>query len=362
MKRRGKVLQAYHQRPLPVVLATEVHGNLPQLFPHNPVSWANFLWRLVVIYSHGAPVQHKVRLTAETVVAARGKLSWRFFVADQEDMTTLWRDGFFGKGTLSRSEPNWAPQTGGGEPVMRMEDVTWARRVERRKFKELRAQVQRMEAEERARELTPEEKQSLESWKAEMKGDGEKLPVAAENTDLIEQQNAPERPVNHSPDSPNESVAETLQLLPCEAFFLAFALDAVVCRFSLGDLFQMCMQTPDFLAHYAAYHHYRSLGWCVRSGVKFGCTFLLYKRGPPFGHAEFGVVVRSEPETIPAWEDLSATARVVGGVKKILVTAYVSGPQTTKICETREQFREYLRELKITEIVNRRWAPNRTRD
>ena len=45
---------------------------------------------------------------------------------------------------------------------------------------------------------------------------------------------------------------------------------------------------PDnpFILHYAAVHHYRSLGWVIKSGVKFCADYLLYKRGPVFSHAE----------------------------------------------------------------------------
>jgi tRNA-splicing endonuclease subunit Sen2 len=45
---------------------------------------------------------------------------------------------------------------------------------------------------------------------------------------------------------------------------------------------------PDngFIVHYAVYHHFRSLGWVVKSGIKFCVDYLLYKRGPVFHHAE----------------------------------------------------------------------------
>lgn len=45
---------------------------------------------------------------------------------------------------------------------------------------------------------------------------------------------------------------------------------------------------PDnpFIVNYVVYHHYRSLGWVVKSGVKFCVDYLLYKRGPVFDHAE----------------------------------------------------------------------------
>jgi tRNA-splicing endonuclease subunit Sen2 len=37
---------------------------------------------------------------------------------------------------------------------------------------------------------------------------------------------------------------------------------------------------------YVAYHHYRSLGWVVKTGIKFCVDWLLYKRGLVFSHAE----------------------------------------------------------------------------
>ena len=45
-----------------------------------------------------------------------------------------------------------------------------------------------------------------------------------------------------------------------------------------------------FLINYIVYHHYRSLGWVVRGGIKFCVDYLLYKRGPVFAHAEFVLV------------------------------------------------------------------------
>lgn len=42
-----------------------------------------------------------------------------------------------------------------------------------------------------------------------------------------------------------------------------------------------------FLISYASYHHFRSMGWVVRSGVKFCTEWVLYGPGGPVGgHAE----------------------------------------------------------------------------
>lgn len=41
-----------------------------------------------------------------------------------------------------------------------------------------------------------------------------------------------------------------------------------------------------FVLNYVFQHHYRSLGWVVKNGIKFCVDYLLYKRGPVFHHAE----------------------------------------------------------------------------
>ena len=45
---------------------------------------------------------------------------------------------------------------------------------------------------------------------------------------------------------------------------------------------------PDnpLIVSYAVFHHYRSLGWVVKPGIKFCVDWLLYKRGVVFSHAE----------------------------------------------------------------------------
>ncbi|EFA84550.1 hypothetical protein PPL_01539 [Heterostelium album PN500] len=47
-----------------------------------------------------------------------------------------------------------------------------------------------------------------------------------------------------------------------------------------------------FLPNYIAYHHFRSTGWIPRSGLKYGCDFVLYKLRPELVHAQYQVVVQ----------------------------------------------------------------------
>lgn len=84
---------------------------------------------------------------------------------------------------------------------------------------------------------------------------------------------------------------EHLQLAPQEAFFLAFALGALrvvdtttQAVIPTRDLFTLLRQhsyfpprmpqglqlDDPFLVNYAVYHHFRSLGWVPRPGIKFG--------------------------------------------------------------------------------------------
>jgi tRNA-splicing endonuclease subunit Sen2 len=80
---------------------------------------------------------------------------------------------------------------------------------------------------------------------------------------------------------------------------------------TLDDLWSLSLRRPlhladptnadlrpdnDFLVSYVVYHHFRSLGWVVRNGIKFCVDWVLYKGadgsgrgggvGPVGGHAE----------------------------------------------------------------------------
>lgn len=174
---------------------------------------------------------------------------------------------------------------------------------------------------------------------------------------------------------------EYLQLQPVEAFFLKFALNRIQVdgMNSTFDLFQTCCSqyesvvTPNnrFIVDYAVYHYFRSNGWCVRSGVKFGTDFLLYKRGPPFIHAEYCVLVMTK-DTDYDWFEIAAKARVIGSVKKTFVLCYVDCPSQEVFDEILSQqqsqldhgllFKQLFEQYKISEVVYRRWNPSRTRD
>ncbi|KAI1372828.1 hypothetical protein F4677DRAFT_431583 [Hypoxylon crocopeplum] len=183
---------------------------------------------------------------------------------------------------------------------------------------------------------------------------------------------------------------EHLKLCLEETFYLVFALGALTVinpatgkPFTALDLFALCRQTsyipprktnlqPDdpFLMHYAVYHHFRSLGWVTRPGIKFGVDWMLYNRGPVFSHAEFAVIVlpaysdpwwKSEGRQPPqrSWHWLHTVNRVQSTALKTLVLAYVEIPPPFD--ETLGAA-EILKQYKVREFIVKRWLSNRNRD
>ncbi|KAL7805101.1 hypothetical protein V8C44DRAFT_341587 [Trichoderma aethiopicum] len=190
---------------------------------------------------------------------------------------------------------------------------------------------------------------------------------------------------------------EHLQLMPEEAFFLSFGLGVLEVTdpasgrvLSRQDLFRLFRQysyfpprngpdepdlEPDdgFLLHYAVYHHFRSLGWVPRAGIKFGVDWLLYARGPVFDHAEFGLIVipsysdewwkkqgRQGPRK--PWSWLHSVVRVLSHVTKSLVLIYVDVPPPHKFDEAlKTGVAEAMKLYKVREVMVKRWSSNRNR-
>lgn len=94
---------------------------------------------------------------------------------------------------------------------------------------------------------------------------------------------------------------------------------------------RFCNLEKDFPLRYRVYHHYRTEGWVLRSGYKFGCDWALYKKGPAFYHATYTVRVegvdRVTGEVIHHtlnWRDILARTRVAATIKKELLLVRVS--------------------------------------
>lgn len=395
-KRKNRSLASIYRKPLPVSLSVDEEGQLPTLIVHNPLSWMYLLYQMALLNVQKPPQTSVPLIPVETY---RTDGSVAFAVRHESDMEKLWKEGFFGKGTLSRSDPSWRQRVlrrlkldSGTHSEVSNEEVTRVRREERKKFKELRSVSQNYEMMERQNKLGASDRakwghiknqlEEMKNWKQDFKVYSQSAEeMRMEDAELLE-------------NGQLSSNIEFLQLQKVELFFLAM-LGAVSVKdkgaakevengpvnevengpvnpLVLGQIFTLCCghvhPHNKFILDYVVYHHFRSLGWCTRSGIKFGCDFLLYKRGPPFMHAEYGVLVIDSGHQWKSWEDFMAVSRVVGGVRKTLVLVYVECPLAEEFNEIyqddmgKDNIVRLLQIYKVTEMISKRWLPSRTRD
>ncbi|CAI5686453.1 unnamed protein product [Oreochromis niloticus] len=136
-------------------------------------------------------------------------------------------------------------------------------------------------------------------------------------------------------------LSEYLQLSLEEAFFLVYSLGCLSVYLqqkplSIVQLWRTFRSLrPDFVSSYAAYHHFRSKGWVPKGGggTKYGVDLMLYRKGPPFYHASYSVVIeraddafRASPLRPFSWRSLAALSRITANVSKELMLCYVIYP------------------------------------
>jgi tRNA-splicing endonuclease subunit Sen2 len=446
-RRRGPNYAQIHSKPLPL----DIHP-LPAFHPTHPTSLLRlayaFLSQLI-----SPPTSHPESL----YIGYFSPESRSVHITDPAQVRALWEMGFFGKGTLSRSEPSWlerekAKSKAGERGRGTAEEATRKRREERRLFKLERARLeaekiehQRAVEEGRAAPKSEVEEEAKEGVEGEdATADADKSAADGISSDLTEDpartaelKAATEGRVldaeiisSHSlepllegakgadiaatdiveddspPDIENQ---EHLQLTLEEAFFLSFGLGVLNVQITPGSAlttptstqlrskktllslfsshatfppteFSPSLPAPDsaFMLSYVTYHHFRSLGWVVRAGTKFGVDYLLYNRGPVFSHAEFAIMImpsyshefwqteegkRSRRiQEQKDWWWLHCVNRVQSQVKKSLVLCYVEIPPPVR----EEQVggmdvATLLKGYKVREFVIRRWLMNRSR-
>jgi tRNA-splicing endonuclease subunit Sen2 len=393
------------------VLPVEVHP-LPAFIPHNPISivriaitlLSHTLWR-----PNSHVVIHNACFSPETQ---------SIHVTDAQSIRALWEDGFWGSGSLSRSEPTWLNQEKrrrGIEAAAASEEFTRARREERRQFKLERAKAQREAIEQQLRqegklaaEVSVEELAKTDALvespngslhpidASDAVGNLDRLPAAEEELDAVVK----------NAQSPGEDLKdqEHLQLTFEEAFFLKYVLGALNVlqehtSLNAPELLRLfCAHStypypagmhphiaPDnpFLLKYVVFHHFRALGWVVRSGVKFACDYLLYLRGPAFHHAEFAIVIlpafsdpywSATPDRVQAcrkkeqrdWWWFHCMNRCQTSVYKTMMIVYVEVPppwdEEVGGKGAKVDVGDVLGRYKVRESVWKRWSPNRNRD
>ncbi|KAI9358993.1 hypothetical protein BD770DRAFT_63071 [Pilaira anomala] len=246
-----------------------------------------------------------------------GRFVW---IHDQTWITKLHQSGSFGKGDLSRSDPTWLDRNI-QQNKESLEEITIERRRRRRRGG----------------------------------GGGGGRNQEVDNENILK----PEQLLVLT----NYSNVETFQLDLYEAFFLVYALNSLRIKstnqklLSINDCWSMfCKSNRLFHVNYVVYHFYRSLGWVPKNGSKFGVDFVLYESGPAFKHADFAVIVLplypDKIEERKSWLWLLRLNRICTQVKKTLILCHVHIPHNI----------DSLNDYSITQVIYKRWSPQKNRE
>ncbi|OLY81526.1 putative tRNA-splicing endonuclease subunit sen2 [Smittium mucronatum] len=234
------------------------------------------------------------------------KINSKFQIAvwcfDKETIDSLWTNGKYGKGILSRSEPSWANRFQKSRSKIDdnvfVEELTWKRRSERLNFvREIDSCFDGVSLEE-SHSMEPLQLSKVEALF---------LSTAIGCLDVID-------------DEKNVIGLESLWINILESVNTNLTWDHPI------------------LIEYVAYYYFRSCGWTVRSGVKFATDFVLYKDGPQSSHSQYAVKIvpvfpendskLNKPQRSGSSEIrmLHANSRICSQVKKTLLICYVHIP------------------------------------
>lgn len=167
-------------------------------------------------------------------------------------------------------------------------------------------------------------------------------------------------------------IFEYLQLSLEEAFFLVYALGCLSIYYKkepltivkLWKVFTIVQ--PTFRTTYMAYHYFRSKGWVPKVGLKYGTDLLLYRKGPPFYHASYSVIVELVDDHFEgslrrpfSWKSLAALSRVSVNVSKELMLCYLIKPST--MTDKEMESPECMKRIQVQEVILSRWVSSRER-
>ncbi|XP_037658251.1 tRNA-splicing endonuclease subunit Sen2 [Choloepus didactylus] len=167
-------------------------------------------------------------------------------------------------------------------------------------------------------------------------------------------------------------IFEYLQLSLEEAFFLVYALGCLSVYYEEQPLTIVKLWKaftsiqPTFRTTYMAYHYFRSKGWVPKVGLKYGTDLLLYRKGPPFYHASYSVIIELVDDQFKgslrrpfSWKSLAALNRVSVNVSKELMLCYLIKPSA--MTDEEMESPECMKSIKVQEVILSRWVSSRER-
>ena len=96
-------------------------------------------------------------------------------------------------------------------------------------------------------------------------------------------------------------------------------------RITAEGLRQICKkEVHEFDKKYLVYKNFRDKGYIINPGIKFGCDFAVYEKGPGIDHAPFLIQVYTRNESISA-TGIVLAGRLATTVRKQFILAIPKG-------------------------------------
>ncbi|KKL53205.1 hypothetical protein LCGC14_2277800, partial [marine sediment metagenome] len=91
------------------------------------------------------------------------------------------------------------------------------------------------------------------------------------------------------------------------------------------EILKICRnEYHDFDEKYLVYKNFRDKGYIVNPGIKFGCDFAIYQKGPGIDHAPYLVQVYNRRDSI-ATTGVVLAGRLASTVRKQFILAISNG-------------------------------------
>ncbi|XP_049875710.1 tRNA-splicing endonuclease subunit Sen2-like [Pectinophora gossypiella] len=304
-------------------------------------------------------------------------------VRSVDEMALLYHMGCFGKGTASRSKPR-AAQSDGSPSIIRKRQFL-KRNYWYKKFADPRQTTEGgmflKEVKELSNKIMHDSKALNRKGVIDLVSSDED--VSTGNEELSNemggfQPNEKDNIMVIVPNSDSEDdnyfaklkpkcclnrikLQEKLMLTLQEAFFLLYGLGCLQIITSDNKLLNIqeswdtfVHSDKDFIPRYVVYHYFRSKGYVVKPGIKFGGDYLLYKEGPGVSHADYIVVIKLAYQN-DDWLSILGHVRMANTTVKEILIAEVSRPDKPhKLPEDLKLYsvREILLNRKIPVSIN----------
>ena len=98
-------------------------------------------------------------------------------------------------------------------------------------------------------------------------------------------------------------------------------------KIKTDEMIEICKQeVHDFEKKYIVYKNFRDKGYIINPGIKFGCDFAVYEKGPGIDHAPFLIQVYNRNEPITS-TGIVLAGRLATTVRKQFILAIPKGKE-----------------------------------